>query len=132
MWNDGISKQISDYFETLIDKSALVEQAVKEQIDIEAETVLSELEKAAPRGQTLGLLKSLKKSEITAREKWYGWSIEFQGQDQNGTPYQKIANILNYGTSNFKGTRFISRAIRKLKGLDERATERLEKKMKGD
>ena len=131
MWNDGISKELNDYLETLIDKSALAEQSVKEQIDIDAE----ELYKAVEAGSDSksGRMKgSLKKREITDRDKWYGWSITFDGNHPDGTPYQKIANIRNYGTSKVKGTRFISRAIRKLKGLDARAAERFENKMKGE
>ena len=131
MWNDGISKQINDYFETLIDKSALAEQAIKEQIDIDADSFHAAVKDGA-KSKSGKMSQSVKKTEITDRKDWYGYSISFDGNHDDGTPYQKIANIRNYGTSHIKGTRFITHAIRKLKGLDDRATERFEKKMKGE
>ena len=42
----------------------------------------------------------------------------------------KIANILNYGSSTIKGTRFINKAIRNLKDMDARIYERFQKKIK--
>ena len=128
-WNDGVSKELSDYFEALRQKSETAIEAIQEQVDIEAELVRSELERTAPRGATLGLLKSLSKVRLTARKEWYGYSVTFDGCNKQGVPYQKLANILNYGTSHIKGTRFISRAIRKLRGMDTRISERFEKKM---
>ena len=73
---------------------------------------------------------SIRKSKIVARYKWYGYSVEFQGQNRKGVPYQKIANILNYGTSYVKGTRFINKAIRNLKDMDDRIYERFKNKIK--
>jgi len=61
---------------------------------------------------------------------WYGYLVSFAGEDKDGTPYEKIANILNYGTSTIKPLRFIDKAIRNLKGLDERAMVRYEGKIK--
>jgi Iap family predicted aminopeptidase len=127
-WNDGISKELNNYLESVSKHAETAVEAIKEQIDIEAELVRTELEQNTPRGATLGLLSSLRKVQIVARRNWYGYAIEFVGIDSHGTPYQKIANILNYGTSTIQGTRFISRAIRKLKGMDERIVERFKKK----
>ena len=103
---------------------------MQEQIDLETEKLVAQLESTTPRGPTLGLLNSLRKSKITVRHNWYGYSIEFEGENRKGVPYQKIANILNYGTSTIKGTRFINKAIRNLKDMDERIYERFQKKIK--
>ena len=127
-WNDGVSKELSDYFESLGKKSEMAIEALQEQIDIEADEFRKALEQTAPKGATLGLLNSLRKTKLVARRQWYGYSVEFEGANRNGVPYQKIANILNYGTSHVKGSRFISRAIRRLKGMDERIAERFAKK----
>ncbi len=129
-WNDGVSKQLAEYFEQIGEYGEFAVEAVQEQIDLETEKLVAQLESTTPRGPTLGLLNSLRKSKITVRHNWYGYSIEFEGENRKGVPYQKIANILNYGTSTIKGTRFINKAIRNLKDMDERIYERFQKKIK--
>jgi hypothetical protein len=129
-WNDGVSKQLADYFESIGEYSEFAVNAIKEQIDIETEKLVLQLEQTTPRGATLGLLNSLRKSKITVKYNWYGYSIEFEGQNRKGVPYQKIANILNYGTSYIKGTRFIDKAIRNLKNMDDRIYARFQNKIK--
>jgi len=122
-------KELTEYLESLSSIGDMSKAAVREQVDIEAEKVRDILARTAPR-DTGGLARSLRKVEITTRAKWYGWRIEFEGDDPNGVPYQKIANVLNFGSSTIQGTRFISKAIRKLKGMDARIVERFENKTK--
>lgn len=130
-WNDGVSKQLSEYFEQLSDYGEYAIEAVKEQIDIEVEKLVKQLESTTPRGATLGLLNSLRQSKIVAKQNWYGYSVEFVGENRKGVPYQKIANILNYGTSTIKGTRFINKAIHNLRDMDARIYERFQRKING-
>mgnify|MGYP006921155950 FL=1 len=129
-WNDGVSKELEEYFNNIGTFGDKAIEAVKEQIDIEVNKLVLQLESTTPRGATLGLLNSLRNSRITAKRNWYGYSVEFVGQDKKGVPYQKIANILNYGTSFIKGTRFITKAIHNLKNMDERIYERFQTKIK--
>ncbi len=129
-WNDGVSKELEEYFNNIGTFGDKAIEAVKEQIDIEVNKLILQLESTTPRGATLGLLNSLRNSRITAKRNWYGYSVEFVGQDRKGVPYQKIANILNYGTSFIKGTRFITKAIHNLKNMDERIYERFQTKIK--
>lgn len=129
-WNDGVSKQLADYFEELGNYGEYAIEAVKEQIDIEVEKLVNQLEQTTPKGATLGLLNSLRQSKIVAKQNWYGYSVEFVGENRKGVPYQKIANILNYGTSTIKGTRFINKAIHNLKDMDARIYERFQRKIK--
>lgn len=128
-WNDGISKQLSDYFDNLATFGDLAVEAIKEQVDIEVKKVLDELERTTPQGQTHGLIMSLKNAKIETRHEWYGYSVTFEGEDKQGTSYEKIANILNYGSSTIKPLRFIDKAIRNLKGLDDRTMVRFESKI---
>ena len=130
-WNDGVSKQLAEYFEQISDYGECAIEAIQEQIDLEVENLIKQLESTTPRGATLGLLNSLKKSKIVAKYNWYGYSVEFQGENRKGVSYQKIANILNYGTSTIKGTRFINKAIHNLKDMDERIYDRFQRKIKG-
>lgn len=129
-WNDGVSKQLEEYFEQIADYGEFAIKAVQEQIDIEVEKLVKQLEETTPRGPTLGLLNSLRKSKIVVKYNWYGYSIEFEGENRKGVPYQKIANILNYGSSTIKGTRFINKAIHNLKDMDDRIFERFQNKIK--
>jgi len=100
-------------------------EVIKQQVDIEAEALQAQLLKTTPRRYG-NLVRSLSKVEVTNRHNWYGWRLEFEGNDPHGTPFQKIANILNFGSSTIKGTRFISKAIRKLRGMDDRIAKRFE------
>lgn len=129
-WNDGVSKQLEEYFEQIADYGEFAIKAVQEQIDIEVEKLVKQLEETTPRGPTLGLLNSLRKSKIVVKYNWYGYSIEFEGENRKGVPYQKIANILNYGSSTIKGTRFINKVIHNLKDMDDRIFERFQNKIK--
>ena len=128
-WNDGVSKQLAEYFEQISEFGDYAIEAIQEQIDLEVERLIKELETTTPRGATLGLLNSLRHSKITAKYNWYGYSVEFEGQNRKGVPYQKIANILNYGSSTVKGTRFINKAIHNLKDMDDRIYERFQTKI---
>jgi hypothetical protein len=56
--------------------------------------------------------------------------LEYEGNAPDGTPYAKIANVLNSGTSKINPKRFITKAVRKLKGLDDRAAKRWEEMLK--
>ena len=129
-WNDGVSKQLSEYFEEISEYGDYAIEAIKEQIDLEVDKLVNVLEQTTPRGATLGLLNSIRQSKIVAKPNWYGYSVEFTGENRKGVPYQKIANILNYGTSTIKGTRFINKAIHNLKDMDERIYERFQRKIK--
>ena len=126
---DGVVKQLEEYFEKLERLGDMAIEAVKEQIDIEAGCVESEMRDNTPMGETGGLARSFTQVKIDTGKK-YGYRLEYEGAAPDGTPYAKIANILDHGTSTIKPRRFISRAVKKLKGLDGRAAQRFEDKAK--
>jgi len=128
-YNDGLTKVFGDYFEELGKVGDKAVESLKEQIDIEADGVERELIDNTPEGETGGLKASLKRSEIKGGNR-YGYRLEYEGNAPDGTPYAKVANILNSGTSTIKPRRFITKAVRKLKGLDDRAARRFEDKLK--
>jgi len=128
MWNDGVSKELAGFFEGLQQTGEIAVKAVQEQVDAEAEKLENTLARTAPR-KTGGLARSVRKTPKSKGQDWYGYEIEFAGTDPKGVPYQKIANILNAGTSKTQGTRFVTKAVRQLKGMDERIAERFEKSM---
>lgn len=126
-YNDGLTAQLAEYFEELKTVGDKAVEAIKEQIDIEADAVEKELENNTPE-DTGGLKASLRRTTITKGNR-YGYRLEYEGNDPNGTSYTKIANIQNNGTSTTKPKRFLTKAVKKLKGLDERAAKRFEAKL---
>jgi hypothetical protein len=125
---DGVTKQLEEYFESLGRLGDLAVEAVKEQIDIETERTEAELRQNTPK-KTGGLAASLTRTNINTPKR-YGHRLEYAGADENGVPYEKVANILNYGTSTIAPRRFVTRTVKKLKGLDDRAAARFEDKTK--
>jgi hypothetical protein len=125
---DGITKKISEFLERIDEFSDMAILAIKEQIDLEANAVFEEIKAGTPE-KTGGLKNSLKKTSIDTPKK-YGYKIEYEGNAPDGTPYAKIANVLNYGSSTIKPKKFITKAIHKIKGLDERAAKRFENRIK--
>ena len=62
-WNDGVSKQLNDYFESLSKFGDLAIEAIKEQVDIEITKVLDEMERGTPQGRLWDLSALLKTQE---------------------------------------------------------------------
>lgn len=126
--NDGITKQLQDYFDSIAEVGEMAVDALKEQIDIETDGVERELAGNTPEN-TGGLKSSLKRTKISTAKR-YGYRLEYEGESEHGEPYAKIANILNSGSSTIKPRRFVTKAVKKLKGLDGRAAKRFEGKIK--
>jgi HK97 gp10 family phage protein len=124
---DGVTKQLADYFEKLETLGDLAVEAIKEQIDLEAAAVETALRENTPT-DTGGLAASLTRTDIDT-PKHYGKRLEYEGENAERVSYEKIANILNYGTSTIKPRRFVGKAIKRLKGLDDRAAQRFEEKI---
>jgi hypothetical protein len=126
-YNDGLTESFAEYFTELGKVGDLAIESIKEQIDIEAEGVEKSLIENTPE-KTGGLKASLRKTKIDSKNSRYGYRLEYEGNAPDGTPYAKIANILNHGTSTIKPKRFLTRAVRKLRGLDDRVEKRFEEK----
>lgn len=129
MSNDGITDAFQDFFESLSEVGDLAIESLKEQIDIETDRSERELKDKTPVGETGGLAKSLTKKTLN-KQGQYGYVLEYAGENKDGVPYEKIANILNNGSSTIKPKRFIAKTVRQLKGLDDRAAKRFEEKLK--
>ena len=125
---DGVTKELAEYFEKLESLGEMAAEAVREQVDEEAGRVEREIQSGTPQ-DTGGLARSLKPAKIDTGKR-YGYRLEYEGENEKGEPYEKIANILNSGSSTVTPRRFITRAIKKLKGLDERTAQRFEEKTK--
>jgi len=123
-------EELTNYIEKTTDKvSNAADEAVKEQIDIEAKDYLDFLQRNTPKGATGQLVGSLTMTKIDTSQQ-YGYKIEYAGDRDDGTPNEKIANTLNFGTKNIAGRFFRTRGIRRLKGLDGRIYLRFQDKLK--
>jgi HK97 gp10 family phage protein len=127
-YNDGLTQILGDYFDELKTVGDKAVKAIKQQIDEETDTVERELQTNTPV-KTGGLKASLKRTKINTKTR-YGYRLEYEGNAPDGTPYAKIANVLNNGSSTIKAKRFMTRAVKKLKGLDDRAAKRFKEKIK--
>jgi hypothetical protein len=126
-YNDGLTEALGEYITEIVKVGDLAIESIKEQIDIETDIVEKSLIDNTPE-KTGGLKGSLRKTKIDSRNNRYGYRLEYEGNAPDGTPYAKIANILNSGSSTIKPKRFLTKAVKKLKGLDERAAKRFEDK----
>jgi hypothetical protein len=125
---DGVTKELAEYFEKLERLGDMAVEAVKEQIDIEADRAETEIRDGTPT-DTGGLARSLIRTKIDNGKK-YGYRLEYDGNNDKGEPYEKIANILNSGSSTIAPRRFITKAVKKLKGMDDRAAQRFDQMSK--
>ncbi|MDR0696755.1 MAG: hypothetical protein LBF68_04340 [Christensenellaceae bacterium] len=121
---DGVTKQLADYFGKLEKLGDMAVEAIKEQVDVETDAVEAALRSDTPV-DTGKLAASLTKADVSTSKK-YGYRLSYDGTDEYGTPLEKVANILNFGSSTVKPRKFVTKAIRKLKGLDDRAAKRFE------
>lgn len=125
-WNDGISKMMGDFLDSIGDLGTVARKTAEGVIDTEAEGFRKQVEPRIPV-DTGGLKESftLEKCNDSGKD-WYGYRAGFDGNTPRGEPYEKIANIQNYGNSRVAGTHFVTKAIKKLKGMDDRIEARIE------
>ena len=127
---DGISKQFEDFINNVLGQVGTeTKEAIIEEVDNFTEQYVDDLKKTTPK-KTGRLIASLKTTKINKRN-YYGNEVEYFGENENGEPYEKIANILNYGTKDgrIQPKRFVNKAIRKLKKLDPAINENFEQRM---
>ena len=123
-------KDLENYIEQTTDKvSTAAVEATKEQVDLEAKDYFDFLKRNTPKGKTNQLVDSLTKTKINTQLE-YGYKIEYVGNRTDGTPNEKVANVLNRGTPLIAGRFFRTRAIRRLKGMDGRIYLRYQEKIK--
>lgn len=125
-WNDGLSKMMGDFLDSLGDLGTVARETAEGVIDTEAEGFRKNVEPRIPV-DTGGLKNSFTfEKQTDAGSDWYGYRAGFDGNTPRGEPYEKIANIQNYGNAHLAGTHFVTKAIKKLKGMDGRIEARIE------
>lgn len=124
-WSDGITSELGEIMDDLRVVGSRARTVAQHVIDEEVSDYADRVTKAAPM-DTGGLRASHHVQIDKERRGWYGYNAQFEGKAPNGEPYEKIANILNYGTPKQAGTRFVSKAVHRLKGLSNRIEARIE------
>lgn len=125
--NDELNKFMEESLKPL--GNAAIE-ATKEVIDEEARSLYENIKAGTPV-RTGGLVGSLAIKRKTDKPNRYGYVVAYEGYNEQGVPYSKIARTLNKGTKTISAIRHIDRAIRKLKGIDDRIVQRFIDKTKG-
>lgn len=130
-FNDGFTEELSAMLQlTEKEVAECSRQALQSVVDEEVKAYENNIRAATPV-RTGGLQNSLKVSRDSSKSGWYGYNVEFEGNAPNGEPYQKIANVLNYGkpadehSGAIAGSHFITKAIGRLKGMDDRIEARI-------
>lgn len=124
-----VNVELDNYIQSISHVGRDAINATTEVIDEES-TLLFENMKSSTPVRTGGLKNSLVIRRKTDNPRRYGYIIEYEGYNEQGVPYSKIARTLNRGTITISATRHIDRAVRKLKGLDDRIYERYLEKIK--
>ena len=95
-------------------------EAIKETVTTEAKACFEEIKQNTPV-KTGGLQNALKIEETNDEKKsQYGYKIYYDGYNDKGVPFSLIGNTLNKGTSIIPATRHITKAVKKLRGMDDR------------
>lgn len=143
-WNDGITKELSDFINEISKSGDVAIETFKDTIDTAVKSYSNNLSNsvaAIHTGGTGGLKNSLTTEPVTDRgSQFYGSRVHFKGENRQGVPYEKIANVLNYGRAagvsssgrrygGIAGSFFISKEVKKLKGLSKRIDDNITNKL---
>lgn len=109
--------------------------AIKEVVEEETIRCYEEIKKSTPVSEGGGGLRdSLKIYEYKGAETGrvanrYGFYIDYDGYNEHRIAYSFIGRKLNKGTSKFPGTRHIDKAVRRLRGMDNKINQRFLEKL---
>ena len=104
----------------------IIKRVTKQVLDEESLTVFNTMKNGTPvsNKEHVHLVDTLKMVKIDDGRK-YGHKIDYDGYNEEGTPYSLIARSLNKGNAMRAGTKHIDRAVHKLKGIDDRINDRV-------
>lgn len=115
----------------IVFKSGDAYKAVIEEVDISAQRYSDEVNKTVPvsKGLRGGKLKASHGFRRIVNNNQIKVVFAFEGVNKRGVPYEKIANVLEYGTTKITPTRFQRNAVAKtLKGMNKRIDKRYKDK----
>lgn len=121
---------LAAYLDRIGEAAGKARKIAEKVIDTEVQTFQQSVANAIPatdrnipdRG---GLKAALSVTRYSKGDGWYGWKVEFKGTTKYGDSWDMIANVLDAGRVNCAGTGFLTKARRKLKGMDSRIEARI-------
>lgn len=151
-WNDGLSKELDAFFNNVLGGlEGCAYSAITETVDKYSTSTFNQLKKTTPTSPRtdINLADRLTMKKVTEKgSSYYGYIIRYEGEFKSGNkmvPYQKLANIMNYGSitaqkkkdgsygdeyENWGAKRFITKAVKKLKAVNPEINDLFVKKQK--
>ena len=126
---DSLKTMLENEFDIVIKSGDIYIEAVVEEVDETARKYSDEVNRTIPKDT--GGLKASHGFKRKRTDKDITYSFAFEGSTSKGVPYEKLANIHEYGTKDgrISAKRFQRKALRKIvKGLDKRALQRYRNK----
>ncbi|MFA7136727.1 MAG: HK97 gp10 family phage protein [Bacteroidales bacterium] len=122
--------ELQEFIETRLTRvSKAAYEAVEEVVTEEANTCFDNIKAGTPV-QTGSLRDSLEIERIDdSTGSKYGYKIDYKGYNDRGVAYSYIGRSLNKGTSKIPARKHIDKAVRKLKGMDDRINQRFIEKV---
>ena len=122
--------ELQDYINThLVAVGKAAYEAIQEVVTEEAQRCYEEIKEETPE-RTGGLKASLEIEKVDDNNNSrYGYKIDYKGYDSKGVAYSYIGRSLNKGTSRIPAKKHIDKAVRKLKGMDDRINQRFIEKV---
>lgn len=122
--------ELQDFIDTKLTRvSKAAYEAVAEVVTEEAQACYDNIKAGTPI-QTGGLRDSLEIDKVDdSTGNKYGYKIDYKGYNDRGVAYSYIGRSLNKGTSKIPAKKHIDKAVRKLKGMDNRINQRFIEKI---
>lgn len=127
--------ELQDYIDkTLTVAGKAAYKAIQEVVTEEANACYEAIKENTPvdKGELRDSLEIIPVDGITTIKKKvprYGYEIDYVGYNDEGVAYSKIGRTLNKGTSKIPARRHITKAVKKLKGMDDRIYDRFLEKV---
>lgn len=122
-----MKSELEKYLESLSSIGAKAVEAVTETVDSESKLLFENIKEGTPV-RTGALKESLIMTKLQNGTR-YGYRIDYEGYNENGVPYSLIGRSLNKGTATIEPVKHIDKAVRKLRGMDQRIDEAFQAKL---
>lgn len=112
---------------TVLGKAAY--EAIEDVVTAEANACYNNIKEGTPV-KSGGFRDSLEIEKVDDKNNSkFGYTIDYEGYNDKGVAYSYIGRSLNKGTSRITAKKHIDKAVRKLKGMDDRINQRFIEKV---
>ena len=137
---DDFEREFNNLFDMISENIHEIRGVVEEEIEKKANAVFMDMKRNTPV-KSGRLQRSLTIKQLNQGSEYFGYKIEYSGDNANGDSNEKIARILNSGHGSYvnkntgrsvpaqAGVHFITNAVRKLKPLSKNIEKAIDKKL---